>query len=127
MTGISSGGGRAGHPDLIGRAAPVLKVTAVGRDPLRAAAHGGDSDRVSSGSLKGDERNAQAGSIRGLLHVTADQLPDCQPTLRFYTSHFQPCPSPVKLSPVHEPALAESETSVETDAGPAAQICASSL
>lgn len=62
MTGISPGGGWAGHPDLVGHAAAVLKVTAVGRDPLRAAAHGGDGDCVSSGSLKRDERNAQAGS-----------------------------------------------------------------
>lgn len=50
MMGFSSGGGWAGHPDVIGRAAPVLKVTVVGTDPLRAAAHGGDSDCVSSSS-----------------------------------------------------------------------------
>lgn len=72
MMGFSSGGGWAGHPDVIGRAAPVLKVTVVGRDPLRAAAHGGNSDCVSSSSLRGDERNAQAGPIRGLPRLTAD-------------------------------------------------------
>lgn len=49
MTGVSPGGGWAGHPDLVGQAAAVLKVTAVGRDPLWAAAHGVDSDYVSSG------------------------------------------------------------------------------
>lgn len=49
MTAVSPGGGWAGHPDLVGRAAAVLKVTAVGRDPLRAAAHGGNSDYVSFG------------------------------------------------------------------------------
>lgn len=40
MTGLSPGGGWARHPDLVGRAAAVLKVTAVGRDPLWAEAHG---------------------------------------------------------------------------------------
>lgn len=64
MTGTFPGGGWAGHSDLVGHAAAVLKVTAVGRDPLRAAAHGGDGDDcVSFGSLKRDERNTQAGSV----------------------------------------------------------------
>lgn len=75
MTDISPGGGWAGHPDLVGQAAAVLKVTAVGRDPVWAAAHGGGSDCVSSGSLKGAERNTQAGSLCGLLHFTA--VPPC--------------------------------------------------
>lgn len=116
MTGISPGGGWAGHPDLVGRAAAVLKVTAVGRDPVRAAAHGGSSDCVSSGSLKGDERNTQAGSLCGLLHFAAVPLSDCQPSLRFYTSHCQPSPSSVKDSPVHEPTPVESRTSALTQA-----------
>lgn len=71
MTGVSPGGGWAGHPDPVGRGAAVLKVATVGRDPLRAVAHGGGSDCVSSGSLKGEERNTQAGSVCGLLHFTA--------------------------------------------------------
>lgn len=65
MTGVSPGGGWTGHPDLVGRAAAVLKVTAVGRDPLWAATHGGGSDGVSSGPLKGDDRNTQAGLVCG--------------------------------------------------------------
>lgn len=56
MAGLSPGGGRAGHPDLVGRAAAVLKVTAVGRDPLWAATHG-SSIRVLSGSLKLNAQN----------------------------------------------------------------------
>lgn len=75
MTGVSPGGGWAGHPDLVGRGAAVLKVTTVGRNPLRAVAHGGGSGCVSSGSLQRDERNTQAGSVCGLLHFTA--VPPC--------------------------------------------------
>lgn len=69
MTGISPGGGWAGHPDLVGRAAAVLKVTAVGRNPLWAATHGGGSNCVFPGSLKKDERNTQARPVYGLLHL----------------------------------------------------------
>lgn len=39
MTGLSPGWGRAAHPDLVGWAAAVLKVTAVGWNPLRAVTH----------------------------------------------------------------------------------------
>lgn len=62
MTDVSPGGGWAGHPDLVGRAAAVLKVTAVGRDPLRAAAHGGGSDCFFWFSEE-NKRNTQAGSV----------------------------------------------------------------
>lgn len=43
MAGLSPAGGHAGHPDLVGRTAVVLKVATIGRDPLRTATHGGDS------------------------------------------------------------------------------------
>lgn len=71
MTGLSPGGGHAGHPDLVGCSGVVLKVTTIGRDPLRAAAHGGGNNFVSSGTLNGDETNIQAGPVRRSLHLGA--------------------------------------------------------
>lgn len=118
MTGLSPGGGWAGHPDLMGQAAALLKVTAVGRDPLRTAAHGGGSDSASSDSQKGNERNTPAGSVCGFLHFTASlsALSDRQPILRFYTSIACHAPAPFKttqfmsqhlwnLEPLHQCSL----------------------
>lgn len=98
MTDNSPGGGWAGHPDLVGRAAAVLKVTAVGRDPLRAVAHRGGSDCVSSGSLKGNVRNA--GPVCGLLHFTA--VPPC-----FHSLTVNPVSGFIPLIARHAPALSK--------------------
>lgn len=63
MTGLSPGGGHTGHPNLVGWTAVILKVTAIGRDPLRAAAHRGASNYVSLSTLNEDETNIQAENI----------------------------------------------------------------
>lgn len=62
MTGLSPGGGWAGHPDLVGRAAAVLKVTAVGRDPFWAATHGGSGTCVAFGSPRGEKKEETSSS-----------------------------------------------------------------
>ncbi|TNN57695.1 hypothetical protein EYF80_032064 [Liparis tanakae] len=131
MAGVFPGGGWAGHPDLVGRAAAVLEVTAVGRDPLRAAAHGGGSDRVSSGLLMGDERNARSLSVGfSALHFTA---PPCMhyridnPASGFILPVASQTPSSVTGGPVHEPTPGECRASAPNQARPAAQISASSF
>ena len=65
MTGLSPRGGWAGHPDLMGKAADVLKVTAVGRHSLRAAAHDGGRDCVSS------ERDTNSGRQLSVVYCSS--------------------------------------------------------
>jgi len=110
MTGVFPGGGWAGHPDLVGRAAAVLKVTAVGRDPLRAAAHGGGSDRVSSGLLMGDERNAQSLAVV-FLHFTSPLHLVCTPGLTTQPQVLY-CPLPAR-----PPALSQAARSMSPHLG----------
>lgn len=64
---------RAGHPDLVRQGTALLKVAAVGWDPLWATAHGGSSV-VASWSLKYDGRKIKLGLVCALLCPTAVPL-----------------------------------------------------
>lgn len=98
MTNLSSDRGWAGHPDLVGWAAAVLKMTTVGWDSLRAATHDGRIEFMPWGN----EWTVQ------LLHLlySAWFFTQCQ----VLYSRLQPCPHYVQDSSVHELSPVESCT-----------------
>lgn len=82
-TDTSACGGQTGHPNLVGRAAAVLKVKAE-EDVFLLRLYCDNS--VFSGPLTGDE-GSRCSRVSLWPHFTDDQVPECQPGLAFYASH----------------------------------------